>query len=72
MKTSIGILITVLLLSATAAAQQPFDHHSTGFDLDGAHQNVSCDRCHAGGIFEGTNPTCVSCHSQSGTVLSAM
>ena len=67
-----SILSVILLLCTSAVAQESFDHYSTGFELEGAHQNVSCDRCHSGGIFEGTNPNCVGCHSQIGTVLSSM
>jgi hypothetical protein len=67
-----SILSGILLLCTSAVAQESFDHYSTGFELEGAHQNVSCDRCHSGGIFEGTNPNCVGCHSQIGTVLSSM
>ena len=70
------LLLASLILSAavsqTSSAQESFDHFSTGFDLDGAHANVACDRCHAGASFEGTNPTCVGCHSQIGSVLASM
>jgi hypothetical protein len=39
-----------------------FDHAFTGFALTGAHVPLSCDRCHAGGVFTGLSPDCVSCH----------
>jgi hypothetical protein len=39
-----------------------FDHASTGFALTGAHKPLACDRCHAGGVFTGLSPQCVSCH----------
>ena len=55
-------------LTFTAGAQEPFDHFSTGFQLDGAHSIVTCDRCHTGGTFQGANPTCISCHSTIGAV----
>ena len=44
------LICTFLLLSAynSASAQEPYDHFSTGFQLDGAHANVACDRCHVG------------------------
>lgn len=65
--------ISVLLLTTTCAwAQQQFDHFSTGFDLNGAHSNVTCEGCHARGTFEGTNSACVSCHSRIGLVQSSM
>ena len=60
------ILLTVL--ASTASAQEPFDHFSTGFQLDGAHAIVTCDRCHTGGTFLGTSRTCISCHSTIGAV----
>lgn len=56
------------LAPSGACSQERFDHFSTGFDLDGAHVSVPCERCHTGGTFEGTTPTCVGCHSQFGTV----
>lgn len=39
-----------------------FDHARTAFPLTGAHQQVECAQCHAGGRFKGTPATCVSCH----------
>ena len=42
MKTLIPIIFFgMLMLASPAEAQQPFDHVSTGFILDGDHQNVS-------------------------------
>jgi Outer membrane cytochrome MtrC/MtrF-like, domains II/IV len=40
------------------------DHNRTRFPLTGAHQGVSCERCHTGGRFAGTPRDCVSCHRQ--------
>ena len=37
-----------LLASVEATAQTTFDHFSTGFELDGAHINVTCESCHVG------------------------
>ena len=62
------IALLFLLALTPTYAQQPFDHFSTGFELDGAHTNVTCERCHTGGKFEGTTPVCVSCHSSIGAV----
>ena len=39
-----------------------FDHTSTGFVLNGQHQNVRCETCHTLGTFKGTPKDCVSCH----------
>jgi len=57
-----------LLFQIDAHAQEPFDHFSTGFVLDGAHTNVTCEGCHVSGAFSATNPSCSSCHSDSGLV----
>jgi len=61
-------VILTLFASADARSQQTFDHFSTGFILDGAHANVTCEGCHVGGSFGPTNPSCNSCHAQSGLV----
>ena len=70
MKGLISVLVAIVALSATPVshAQNTFDHYTTGFVLDGAHANVTCERCHTGGTFQGTNPTCVSCHSSIGAI----
>jgi hypothetical protein len=39
-----------------------FDHDRTAFPLDGAHDRVSCQRCHPGGRYAGTSRQCASCH----------
>jgi len=49
----------------TAAAWRPatgVDHSLTRFPLTGAHQSVSCARCHVGGRYAGTPTDCWSCH----------
>jgi len=38
------------------------DHSRTRFPLTGAHQVVTCARCHAAGRYAGTPTDCVSCH----------
>ena len=44
-----------------------FDHSKSAFPLTGAHQQVTCIKCHvqgpAGIVFKGTPTTCVSCHT---------
>ena len=47
-----------------------FNHLATGFPLTGSHFQVSCDRCHVGGVFRGTSRRCFSCHTQGGLVAS--
>lgn len=39
-----------------------FDHQATAFPLTGAHRTVACASCHAGGVYDGLNTSCVSCH----------
>lgn len=42
-----------------------FDHSTTGFRLDGRHDDVSCASCHEGLTFESTGAQqedCASCH----------
>ena len=49
----------------TATSWRPatgVDHNTTRFPLTGAHQAVSCSRCHVGGKFAGTPLDCYSCH----------
>lgn len=41
-----------------------FDHNRTDFPLTGAHQNISCDSCHAGSIHKGTPSQCGACHAE--------
>ena len=45
-----------------------FDHFTTGFRLDGAHQLADCASCHVDGLFVGTPMRCVSCHDQGSRV----
>jgi hypothetical protein len=52
----------------SAQAETKFDHDTTGFLLNGAHTRVSCETCHAYGIFRGTPTRCAGCHGQSGTI----
>ncbi|MBZ5526203.1 MAG: hypothetical protein LAP21_28630 [Acidobacteriia bacterium] len=39
-----------------------FDHSKTLFPLTGAHVGLSCNSCHASGVFVGLSTACVSCH----------
>lgn len=51
------------LLSPAAAVQRTqFDHLTTGYELLGAHRDLSCEYCHVGGVFKGTPRTCAGCH----------
>ena len=37
-------------------------NHDTVFALTGAHTNLDCESCHAGGVFAGTPTDCYACH----------
>ena len=50
------VLTGILLLQFPATAQESFDHFSTGFELDGAHVDVDCERCHVNATFVATSP----------------
>jgi hypothetical protein len=39
-----------------------FDHNLNRFPLTGAHTQVDCSRCHAGGRYAGTPTDCFACH----------
>jgi hypothetical protein len=39
-----------------------FDHAKSAFPLTGAHQSVTCQKCHVGGLYKGTPKTCSACH----------
>lgn len=64
-------LLVAALISALAAAQTfgggaPFDHSTTGFNLDGGHIRERCESCHIQGMFRGTPRDCSGCHRQGG------
>ena len=61
-------LVGLSLGLPSAQAATKFDHDTTGFLLNGAHTRVSCETCHAYGIFRGTPTRCSGCHGQSGTI----
>ncbi len=56
--------------TTTQSAPQEFSHFQTGFPLTGAHLQVECGICHAGGVFKGTPRNCAGCHSKGSRVVS--
>jgi hypothetical protein len=40
----------------------PFDHLTTGVELDGVHRDLPCESCHLNAVFRGTPRSCGSCH----------
>ena len=72
----IASLPLLVALSAFGAAPTspvtiPFDHLSTGFELDGVHRDLPCESCHLNAVFKGTPRECGTCHIQ-GSVFNAM
>ncbi len=41
-----------------------FNHNKAAFKLTGAHLSVTCQKCHAGGVFKGTPKSCSACHAK--------
>ena len=59
------LLAPALTLAATGAPSPitvPFDHFSTGFELDGVHRDLPCESCHLNAVFKGTPRNCGVCH----------
>jgi hypothetical protein len=63
-------LWSCVLPQATAVQRTGFDHLTTGFELEGAHRDLSCEYCHVNGVFKGTPRTCQGCHTR-GSPISA-
>ncbi|MBK6911008.1 MAG: hypothetical protein IPH10_08810 [bacterium] len=40
-----------------------FNHQVSDFPLTGRHVETSCTECHGGGLFDGLNESCWSCHA---------
>src|SRR5512135_3172623 len=51
--------------NTTAWQSATFDHNATQFPLTGAHRAVTCQGCHADGVYRGKSTACVSCHQQA-------
>ena len=47
----------------TAPITVPFDHLTTGFELDGVHRDLPCEACHLNAVFRGTPRDCGTCHT---------
>jgi hypothetical protein len=39
-----------------------FRHSMSQFQLLGAHRTLDCVQCHVGGVYQGLNSQCISCH----------
>ena len=42
-----------------------FDHSRTGFELHGAHAEITCSACHAGDFAKGLPTACIGCHQDA-------
>jgi predicted CXXCH cytochrome family protein len=49
-------------LGAAPPITVPFDHLTTGFELDGVHRDLPCESCHLNAVFRGTPRDCGTCH----------
>jgi hypothetical protein len=56
-------LYVCVVPQAPAVQRTGFDHLTTGFELQGAHRDLSCEYCHMNGVFKGTPRTCQGCHT---------
>ena len=55
----------MLMLSAgvaisAPATRAPFDHLTTGFELEGKHREATCESCHVNAVFKGTSRDCAA------------
>src|SRR5882672_6238886 len=68
-----GLLLAPMWHPTTAATptSRAFDHLTTGYELTGAHRNVSCESCHVNATFKGTPRECATCHTQGSQVSAA-
>ena len=68
------LLVPLLLFTAIniqAADKEEFNHLSTGFALDGAHEKTECQSCHIRGVFKGTPKNCSGCHDTSSVIATS-
>lgn len=66
--TCVAAVLSGDVALSQASVASDFDHFTTGFRLDGAHQFADCASCHIDGLFVGTPMRCVSCHAQASRV----
>jgi len=54
---------SVVLAAAETGISRNFNHDSTSFSLYGAHRQLECAVCHAGGRYRGIPRDCERCHN---------
>src|SRR6202049_3665570 len=70
-KVLAALALASLFASPAAAVQRTqFDHLTTGYQLQGAPRDLSCEYCHQRGVFKGPPRTCVGCHAIGSRVSS--
>jgi hypothetical protein len=57
-----ALLAPAAAAPAAAPITVPFDHLSSGFELDGVHRDLPCEACHLNAVFKGTPRDCGTCH----------
>jgi hypothetical protein len=66
--TALALLAVQRTASPQVSVSSTFDHFTTAFPLEGAHQFATCESCHVDGQFAGTPLTCGGCHTQGSRV----
>lgn len=64
-------LITVNAVFAQSPIVSDFDHDTTAFRIQGAHQIAQCGDCHNRGQFAATPVNCNGCHIAGGSVAAS-
>ncbi|MFO1428195.1 MAG: hypothetical protein U1F11_14750, partial [Steroidobacteraceae bacterium] len=75
----LGILLLAMVVLPGAAGiaqaaqtgKTPFDHLTTGYELEGVHRDTPCESCHVNAVFKGTPRDCAACHAK-GTRVNAL
>jgi ribosomal protein L44E len=69
LRALLAVAISLCAPTQVPAVQRTgFDHLTTGFELQGAHRDLSCEYCHVHGVFKGTPRTCQGCHAPGSPV----
>lgn len=75
MKLAVTFALLALLGASAVFAQSPivsdFDHDTTAFRIQGAHQIAQCGDCHNRGQFAATPVNCNGCHVNGGQVAAS-
>src|SRR4051794_17964239 len=67
----LALALAVLVPPPVSAVQRTqFDHLTTGYELQGAHRDLSCEYCHQRGVFKGIPRNCVGCHTMGSRISS--